>query len=316
MKKTLHPRNRHRDPYDFKQLVECCPELSRFVSLSPTSEKTIDFADPIAVRLLNRALLKHFYGVENWELPPGYLCPPIPGRADLIHLVADLLGHSNGNKIPKGKQVRILDVGVGSSCIYPLIGQNEYQWSFVGSDVDPQALASAQKIVDSNAGLAERIELRLQASPKHVYSKIVRAGEVFALAICNPPFHSSLEEAQEGSRRKWRNLGKAPASKKAEKAAPKLNFGGQGSELWCPGGEVALIRKMISESVQFSRQCLWFSTLVSKEANLPAVEQALKAVRPSEVRLLVMTQGQKKSRIVAWTFTDQEGQKEFWKKYG
>ena len=41
--------------------------------------------------MLNRAILMHHYGVKSWDIPAGYLCPPIPGRADYIHSVADLL---------------------------------------------------------------------------------------------------------------------------------------------------------------------------------------------------------------------------------
>lgn len=141
----MHPRNKHSGRYDFEKLTKASPELARFVSLSPRGESTIDFSDPEAVKALNSALLKHFYGVTKWDIPAGYLCPPIPGRADYMHSIADLLASRNGGVIPRGPSVRVLDIGVGANCIYPIIGHYEYGWEFVGSDVDPVAIASAKE---------------------------------------------------------------------------------------------------------------------------------------------------------------------------
>ena len=300
LKAGLHPRNRHRERYDFPLLAASCPELAAFVAVNAHGDESIDFANPEAVKTLNRAILKQVYGVAHWEIPEGYLCPPIPGRADCIHHLADLLAATQGGLIPRGRQVRVLDIGVGANCVYPLIGHSEYGWSFLGSDIDPGALACARGILNANPELEGAIQLRLQAKPSQILKGLLQDGESFDLTLCNPPFHASLAEAREGSERKWRNLGRQTGS-----PAPVLNFGGQGAELWCPGGEEAFVRRLIQESVPLGGRCLWFSTLVSREANLPAVYAALKAAGCRERRTLPMAQGQKKSRIVAWTFLDE-----------
>jgi 23S rRNA (adenine1618-N6)-methyltransferase len=287
---TLHPRNRHQGRYDFAQLTQALPELSAFVIETPYGGPSIDFANPGAVKALNRAILKQFYGIEHWDVPEGYLCPPIPGRADYLHYAADLIETT-------GPGVRVLDIGVGANCVYPIIGRSEYGWSFVGSDVDERALASAKLIVDSNPSLKGRIELRHQKSSTQIFRGIIKPGEKFELSICNPPFHASLEEAQEGSRRKWKNLGKTSAQGKP----PVKNFGGQASELWCPGGEGEFIRRMITESAEFSTQCRWFSTLISKVDSLGSIYRELEKAG-ADYREQMMSQGQKISRIVAWTF--------------
>jgi 23S rRNA (adenine1618-N6)-methyltransferase len=59
---------------------------------------------------------------------------------------------------------------------------------------------------------------------------------------------------------------------------------------------------MIAESASFPNTCRWFTTLVAQSAHLPAIRQALKNVQAAEVRIIPMAQGQKHSRIVAWTF--------------
>jgi 23S rRNA (adenine1618-N6)-methyltransferase len=306
-KGQLHPRNRHQGRYDFPALIEASPELAAFVILNPYGKQSIDFANPAAVKVFNRALLKQFYGIEHWDIPADYLCPPIPGRADYLHYLADLLAAGNGGAIPRGAQVRALDIGVGANCIYPLLGNREYGWQFLGSDIAASAIASARAIVQANPGLAEAIELRQQTDAKHILHGLLQADERFDLSLCNPPFHASAEEAASGSKRKWRNLGKLDPKRKL----PLLNFGGQAAELWCQGGEAAFVGRLIRESAQHAQQVLWFSTLISKASNLPGAYAALKQAGALDVRTVEMAQGQKQSRFVAWTFLSAEQQQEW-----
>lgn len=291
----LHPRNVHRAPYDFGRLVAASPALREFVRPHPVAGETIDWADPAGVLALNRALLKLHYGIEHWEIPPGYLCPPIPSRVDALHALADLL--ADGGPLPLGPTVRVLDIGTGANCVYPLLGTALHGWSFVGTEIDPVAVAAARRNVAGNPALADRIEIRRQSSPGALFTGVVPPGETFVLSLCNPPFHASAEEAAAGSLRKVRNLGggRKPSS-------PALNFGGRSHELWCEGGELAFVRRMITESAARPGLCRWFTTLVSKRGNLPAIERALAKVQPADVRILPLFAGQKQSRIVAWTF--------------
>lgn len=295
-KPELHRRNRHRGRYPFAALVRAQPALGPHVRTNPRGEPTIDFADPAAVRQLNRAILRHEYGVTEWDIPPGYLCPPIPGRADYIHALADLLGQGTDASVPRGSAVAILDVGVGASCIYPIIGVVEYGWRFVGTDVDAGAVASARRIVAANPTLGGHVEIRRQPERDALFAGVVGPRETFAACMCNPPFHESAAAAAAGTARKLRNLGLG------RKGAPALNFGGQNHELWCRGGEVAFLRRMIAESAARPQLCGWFTTLVSKRESLAPLERALAQARATEVKTLPLAQGQKKSRILAWRF--------------
>ncbi len=272
-----------------------CPDLKPFVSVNQFNSETIDFTNAAAVKILNKALLKQFYAIEHWDIPESYLCPPIPGRADYIHTIADVLSSSNGGIIPKGKSVHVLDIGVGANCIYPLLGHQEYGWQFMGSDSDAFAIKVANQIVNANA-LSKSIELRHQSNSSSIYKGILNPKEVVDITMCNPPFHSSSDEAQKGSEKKWKNLG----YKKTVK--PVLNFGGQHTELCCKGGEVAFITKMIEESTLIPESSLWFTTLVSKSTNLPAIYAALKRAGAVSVKTINMTQGNKVSRMIGWTF--------------
>ena len=307
IKPGLHPRNRHQQRYDFKLLIDSCPELGPFVYLNAYDDESIDFFDPDAVKMLNKSLLKAYYGIDYWDIPSGYLCPPIPGRADYIHHIADLLRSCNDGKIPTGHRIQCLDIGVGANCIYPIIGNREYGWSFIGAEIDPAAIESANKIIEYNPFLKDQIQLRLQLNSNDIFTGIIRRDESIDLTICNPPFHESLSAARAGTLRKLNNL----KAKKITK--PVLNFAGQTNELWCQGGEERFVTDMIHQSKQFAKSCFWFSTLISKQSNLKGVYEMLKKSKAQDVKTIEMGQGNKISRIVAWTFLSKQEQT-LWKK--
>ena len=279
-----------------------------FLTSNPKGDQTINFHDPVAVKMLNKSLLKTHYQIENWDIPEGYLCPPVPGRADYIHHLADVLANANKGKVPKGKQVRCLDIGVGANCIYPIVGSREYGWSFIGSDIDERAIKAAKKIVEENAALKNKIDIRLQSDSSHFFKNVLSTDERVDLTICNPPFHASLAEAKKSTARKVRNL----KSDKKSKTVTQ-NFGGQNHELWCKGGELNFIQSMIKESKEFSTNCLCFSTLVSKKENLKPIEDTLRKVGVVDSKIIPITHGNKNSRVIAWTFLNGK-QREIWGK--
>ena len=285
-KPKLHSRNKNRERYDFKQLIDCSPELASFVKPNVKGEDSVDFSDPKAVVALNKALLMLHYNISNWNIPDGYSCPPIPARADYIHHMADFLCRNNYGKIPMGERIKCLDLGVGASCIYPIIGNREYGWSFIGSDIDPLAIESANGIVASNPALQGKVECKLQSNAKDYFYGIIRKDELIDLSVCNPPFYSSAKEAE---------------------AVSDMNH-----ELWCDGGEEKFVRNMVLQSKKFASNCFCFSTLVSKESNLKSIYRTLEQVEEFGIETIPMGQGNKISRIVAWTFLPTEEQSK-WK---
>lgn len=292
----LHARNKHVGRYDFAQLIKTHPDLNLHLFLNKAGEKSIDFSNPIAVKALNKALLMHFYNLEYWNIPKTNLCPPIPGRAEYIHHVADLLAASNGGVIPTGNTVRILDIGVGANCIYPIIGNHEYGWTFVGTEVDKQSLLSVETILSKNPKLKENVTVRFNDNKRHALKYMLESEEVFDFVICNPPFHTSAEEAAKGSLRKNKNLGQKVTDK------PVLNFSGQNNELWCEGGELAFVTNLIYESVHFKHQCKWFSSIVSKKTNLKPLYKQMKKAGVKNSTTLHLTNGNKTTQIICWQF--------------
>ena len=288
-KGELHPNNPHKGKYDFEVLSKNIHQLKEYIRKNPRGEDTIDFSDNEAVILLNKALLKTFYNIDNWDIPKSFLVPPIPGRADYIHYIAELL--------EKKDNVKVLDIGTGANCIYPIIGSQSYGWNFLASDIDSKSIENAQKIIDANKNLKDKIILKLQKNRDNIFEGIIDKTDRFDLTMCNPPFHSSLEAAIKANERKVSNLNKG--NKEIKKG---FNFGGQKAELWCNGGELLFLKKMAKESVKFSSQVNWFTSLVSDKDNIKPLGKLLEKLGAKEVKVLEMSQGQKISRVLAWKF--------------
>lgn len=284
----MHPKNIHNTSYNFDVLIKAHPILAKFCFTNKYATQTIDFSNQQAVLHLNKALLKHHYQIPEWNIPEGYLCPPIPGRADYIHYIADLLAIKNKNNTIKG-----LDIGVGANCIYPILGHQIYQWNMVGADNNLIAINAAKQNSTATPALRKAITIRKQPDNAHIFKNIIQENDFFNFTMCNPPFHKSEKEATKGTIRKLKNL----------KINPKhsLNFGGQANELWCNGGEALFIKRMIKESVLFKKQVAWFTCLVAKKEHLPKLYKQLDKLNAS-YKTVAMNQGNKQSRFIAWTF--------------
>jgi 23S rRNA (adenine1618-N6)-methyltransferase len=212
-----------------------------------------------------------------------------------MHYIADLIASSKNIEIEFGNEIKCLDIGVGANCIYPMIGVHEYGWQFVGSDIDQQAIKSAALIIKNNASLVDYVQLFHQRSNK-IFEGVIDEHGPFHITLCNPPFFTSALEAKQASQRKVRNLSRG------KNRSGIRNFGGQRYELWCTGGERKFVTDMINESQAYKSNVHWFTTLLSQNSNLTPIQQALKKVKPSQVNIIPMSQGNKISRIVAWTF--------------
>lgn len=289
LKPMLHPRNKHRGHYDFKKLIKVNPKLTDYVIEHPYTpgEWTINFSDSLAVKELNRSLLFSHYQLTYWDFPSDQLCPPVPGRADYIHHLYDLLKKWGVLEA----SLSGVDIGIGANAIYSLIAVKEYGCTMVGTDVSETSLVSAQKIITENQ-LSNFLSIRLQPDKGAIFKNVILPGETYTFSLCNPPFYRSKKEAELKNAQKNRNL----------KLKTARNFAGVSHELWCDGGELEFIRKMIDESVLVKNQIKVFSVLVSDKNNLPILKSHCEKNQVKKIAVIEMGQGQKRSRLLVWTF--------------
>ena len=290
----MHPQNPYSKRYDLKRLAKHYAALQEYIVLNPTGAETIDFSSSSAVYALNKAMLLADFKLEDYHLPTGYLIPPIPGRLDYLLHVRDFL--SEKFNIAVDDKLHGLDIGTGANGIYCILAAQHFNWTMVGTESDAKAIEIAKANRHHTKALHDKVELRHQENKRFLFETIIQSQELFDFTICNPPFHSSKEEAIRGSLRKFKNLGGA-----TDKKELSLNFEGQANELWCNGGEALFIKRLIKESILFKDQVKVFSSLVAKADNLPKIEKQLKKAK-ANYHIIPMEQGNKKTRCILWWF--------------
>lgn len=282
----MHPDNPFEKEYNFNGLIQSHPKLSEFIIVGKSDRKSIDFGDSKAIIALNTALLKRTFDV-NWELKPGHLCPALPGRLDYLIHVKDLLD------APSKKPITMLDIGTGASLIYPLLATAAFDWNCTASEVDIDSIEFAKKLLLLNPNL-KTTTLRNQRFKSKIFHHVMEENDYFDLVVCNPPFYKTQSEAEQRNIRKNKNL--------HNNESISHNFGGHSNELWYKGGEEAFIKTMASESASYGSQVGWFTCLISNSEHVKILKRYVRKANPTELRVVEMEQGNKKSRFIAWTF--------------
>jgi len=281
----MHPNNTFTEEYPLEELITVNPNLKRYVFTNEYGNKTLPFSDKTAVKELNKALLKHYYKLEFWDIPENNLCPPIPGRLDYLLHVNDLLENKNN--------ISLLDIGTGANLIYPILGTCHFNWNCTASEVDKDSIANTSIITAKNPTL-NSVKVIHQKYKNSILDHVIQTDDFFDVVVCNPPFFKNAHDAEQKNKRKTQNLN--------IKNTDTLNFGGHANELWYKGGEEAFIKKMALESENYKTQVTWFTSLVSQKENLKNIKRAINKTNPTDVRVIDMEQGNKKSRFIAWRF--------------
>lgn len=286
--KNLHSKNRFNRRYDFGKLVQVVPELKSHLINLGADQVSIDFGNPQAVFLLNKALLESEYPIRDWRILAGSLCPSIPSRLNYILYLSDHMTASD-------RPVRALDIGTGSNLVYPLLGHFEKNWHFVGSEVHHPSIQHARHLLNRNKRLKKYIELRKQEQTEHILQGIIQPGEYFDVVLCNPPFYKSAEDYRATLQKKNQKL-------HGRNQSDASNFQGLGNELWYPGGEKKFIRQMIYESLSLKDQIGLCSVLISNKDHIKPLRAILEHQGVNSISVIPMLQGNKASRILCWRF--------------
>ncbi|KAH0482709.1 MAG: uncharacterized protein KVP18_002543 [Porospora cf. gigantea A] len=295
---------------DYDVLGARYPELRPFIFKADHGGTSVGRGeDPEAVRVLTKVSLQYQHGIE-WPFPAGsrYMIPPVPSREVYVRIVNDLITGSGGiwadaaaiierhgeSPPPSADPVTGLDIGVGASAIYSLLGAKLYGWRMVGTDIDAQSLQVAQTLIDANPDC--NVHTSLSPNPHCFFPEDTQ--ENFTFSMCNPPFYAS---------------GKDP------RPHPHRSLVGTPSELYCVGGESKFVVDLFRASRAAPTRCLWYTVL----CHFPATVSDLKAAfssppnrrerrttrtegtyvkEPSTWLVIQYTCGASTHHIVAWTF--------------
>ncbi|CDR97394.1 Ribosomal RNA large subunit methyltransferase F [Babesia bigemina] len=243
-----------------------------------------------------------------------YLAPCIPGRANYVHYAADLLHVSHNlpdpppegtdppfpdssnisfEDIPRGQGVKVLDVGTGANCIYPLLGCSEYGWSFIASETNLEALTLAKHNLRLN-GMTGIVDLRHQKEPLRMFTGALQPNEFVHLTMCNPPFHASLDQTNMNPRVSTCGTTSELTFQHGDVTTfsidgvdlhnlQKVRFGVTGQVNYtfssdpAEQGELAFVEIMLVESRFFVHNVLWFTSLVARLSTLKRIKSHIHA---------------------------------------
>ncbi|KAG9018233.1 hypothetical protein FRB90_011802 [Tulasnella sp. 427] len=286
----MHERNPYRDNVDFRLLAEAYPPLRPFVVSTSKGTPGIDFKNAEAQRELTQALLHRDFGLEMHSLPNDRLCPPIPNRLDYVLWIQDIVDEVA--ELDSGApSVLGIDVGTGASAIYTLLAcRLRSNWKMIGTDIDKNSFASAEKNVTANR-LQEQITLHLSKPDERIFTPIFENPDKrFSFTMCNPPFYSTFSEAVN-----------SPVIKEFDSFAVCT---GAEVEMVTEGGEVGFVRRMILESKELKERCRWYTSLLGKSSSVPPLIEALKEQKVNNYGITELVQSHTKRWVILWSYGD------------
>eukprot|EP00050_Salpingoeca_kvevrii_P013716 m.30686 g.30686 ORF g.30686 m.30686 type:complete len:464 (-) comp5249_c0_seq2:52-1443(-) len=291
----MHPRNRYASKRpDFAALASAFPELEPFVMPGPR----IDFGNRDAVAALTRALLHCDFGLDV-DLPAGHLVPVIPQRLNYLLYLEDAIAASG----LAGPVVGI-DVGAGPACVYPLLACRMHpEWTFVATEADPGAATAARHCIERNC-LADRVSVVEPPNPHSVLCGVVDTqqehtsspavgGSIATFCMCNPPFFTP-EEAKHPANRS----GHRPERTQTPMTSSEMAF---------PGGEVAFVAQMISDSAILQRRIVVYSSMLGCKKSIAPLRTKLTEVNALCSTVFALVQGKTTRWVLAWTFDEEHG---------
>lgn len=298
---------------DFELLVRRYPDLLDPFYDSATKWYRFDLSNEqestsTADCALATALLLEYLGIRV-ELDPLFLCPRLANRLTYIEWIHSLIGSvrrpvsSDEENEEHTRQVLGLDIGVGSSCIYPLLGCSVYpNWSFVGVDVDTDAVNLARRQVELNSSKLD--STRIKIVQKSGQESFFNHNDRFDFTMCNPPFYDSLQEIED--------------LKALKKDLPLSMLQAREHELTTMGGEVEFVSRMMEESFRnheipasdasqgTGMNDCWFTSMLGKKSSLFTLVQKLRDLQITNyaVHEIVTSSSNKTTRrwLLGWCF--------------
>ncbi|CAH8502253.1 unnamed protein product [Schistosoma turkestanicum] len=289
LNKYMHQRNIYKQKRpNFKELAAKFDFFDAVAVKDECGRVTLDFRIPSHLSALSKALLLNDFGL-NVDFPGDRLIPTVPLRLNYILWLEDLI---------KGLQrfserVKILDIGVGASCIYPLLGSAKNSWQFFGTESDVRNFSLAKENVDKN-NLSKSIKLfhitENTSSLDVVFGGTENTTYLHAV-MANPPFFSDTSDAV-GSNT-CRSLKRPP---------PKTISSAARHESQTVGGEVYFCIRLIRDSIRYSTRVGVFTIMLGKKSSVSSVRRILHKFKITQISVYEMCQGRIMRWGVAWTF--------------
>jgi 23S rRNA (adenine1618-N6)-methyltransferase len=190
------------------------------------------------------------------------------------------------------RSVTGIDIGIGSSCIYPLLGcVARPNWNFIGTDIDEKNYNHAVYNATNN-DLDKRIRLVKTSHEDPFFSRAMDHLKINQadFTMCNPPFFDSKQEMM---------------STFDKDNGPSAICTGAEVEMVTNGGEAAYVSRMVDESKALGEKVQWYTSQLGKAASLPIVIDKLRALECSNWAVGVLNPHERTRRwVIGWSWGD------------
>ena len=267
---------------DFLILIQEFPELKKYIIKEGNKNKdqfNFDWSNNELSLLMTKSILNYYFNIKYYDIPKGYLIPPVPSRLNYINFINILLNKFN---IPKNEDILGIDIGTGANIIYPLIGNSLYNWKFICSEINLCAYENADNILSKN-NLKEKILLLKQNNKNNIFIGILNQEKKYIFSMCNPPYYDYENEIKIEDK----------------KRDSEYNF----DEVYYKQGEYGFFLRYFEESICYKKNIFINTILIGKKINAEKIYDIIsenKEIKNKDIKKIKT--GSNVRYILYWSF--------------
>ena len=232
---------------DFLTLIKEFPELKKYIlkqNEDNEGEFQFDWSNNELSLLMDKSILNYYFDIKYYDIPNGFLIPPIPSRINYINLINSII-----TKLIKDidiKNIIGIDIGTGANIIYPILGYSIYKWKFICTEINKEAYNNAKLILQKN-NLENNINIIKQNNKDNIFISILNRENKYIFSMCNPPYYNYENEIK----------------LEDKKRDNEYNF----DEIYYKNGEFGFFQRYFEESICYKNNVFLYTILIGKKIN-------------------------------------------------
>ena len=232
---------------DFLTLIKEFPELKKYIlkqNEDNEEEFQFDWSNNELSLLMDKSILNYYFDIKYYDIPKGFLIPPIPSRINYINLINSIITKLiNDIDI---KNIIGIDIGTGANIIYPILGYSIYKWKFICTEINKEAYNNAKLILQKN-NLENNINIIKQNNKDNIFISILNRENKYIFSMCNPPYYNYENEIK----------------LEDKKRDNEYNF----DEIYYKNGEYGFFQRYFEESICYKNNVFLYTILIGKKIN-------------------------------------------------
>ena len=232
---------------DFLTLIKEFPELKKYKlkqNEDNEDEFQFDWSNNELSLLMDKSILNYYFNIKYYDIPKGFLIPPIPSRINYINLINSIITKLiNDIDI---KNIIGIDIGTGANIIYPILGYSIYKWKFICTEINKEAYNNAKLILQKN-NLENNINIIKQNNKDNIFISILNRENKYIFSMCNPPYYNYENEIK----------------LEDKKRDNEYNF----DEIYYKNGEYGFFQRYFEESICYKNNVFLYTILIGKKIN-------------------------------------------------